>query len=96
MILVDFREYGPVHPYAPDRVELDAIYSGCQDMMTEYTREDLETIRNEWDMALTWRAFDGPVDVDWYTRALVCICLGGLLGVSRPNFTWFSSDETKY
>ena len=85
MIIVDFHEYGPVAPRTIDPHELREIYRGCRAMMAEFEPDHIQELLEDWEIALAWSSTDGaPVAADWYTRALVVMCLRGLRGERAP------------
>jgi len=96
MVIVNFQDLGPVLPYAPSRQELHEVLSGCHDLLQEYTWRELDAVIGDWELALTWASLDDHVNSEWYSRALVCVCLRGLRGEILPKFTVISPGDTKY
>ena len=84
---MDFKEFGPVQARMVDKYELRSIYKGACVILDTYSPEAVEQLLQDWDMALTWASLaEEAVDDDWYTRALLCVCLRGLRGDRKPEW----------
>jgi hypothetical protein len=92
MILMDFKEFGPVAARMIDKYELRKIYEGALAIMETYTETAVEEMLADWDMTLTWRSIsEETVDDEWYSRALLSICLRGLRGERKPEWIEISA-----
>jgi hypothetical protein len=91
MVLINFAKFGPVPPRLVLKPELRAIYTGAQNLLADYSWEEVEHFIKDWEIALMWTSrSEQDVTDEWYTRALIIMCLRGLMGQIRPEFTWFT------
>jgi len=83
MIIVNFSEIANVPPQDVHPELLRVIYEDSKQLIATSDPDSLnETLIDlETDLVMT---HTNPSD-DWYTRALVLICLRGLRGDLRPN-----------
>jgi hypothetical protein len=69
MIVVNLQQIGPVPHKFCSREELAAILETADLIMADTLYEDLTTILEEWETALTWASFEPtPVKVDATAR----------------------------
>ena len=94
MIIVNFNSIACVPPIPVDVPELKEILRGCEMLLEENTYEELTESLDEWELGLAYCLPD-EISAEWYTHALICICLRGLRGEKRPKFTVISPGETK-
>ena len=83
MIIVSFNDIADVPPQNVRPDVLSNMYQNCLRLVDEVPYDDLTTSLMEWELDLFCNS--NNVNEDWYTRALVCICLRGIRGDSRPN-----------
>lgn len=83
MIIVSFNDIAPVAPQNVDKSILAAVLYGCNKLLDEATYDEITQSLTDWETDLFMNSL--APDDDWYTRALVCICLRGLRGELRPN-----------
>jgi len=82
VIIVNFSTLANVPPQNVHKDVLAAVLYGCNKLLDESTYDELSDSLRDWEYELFSSEM---VDDDWYTRALVCMCLRGLRGESRPN-----------
>jgi hypothetical protein len=88
VIIVNFSDIAPVPPATVYAEELREILRGCNEMLIDYTEDELTQCLNDWETALCYMTLAHEAQTpDWYTRALVCICLRGLRGEVMPKFS---------
>jgi hypothetical protein len=83
MILVSFNQVAQVKPEFVTREQLVAVLTTAQEIIQDCPTEVLEEIIADWRLALTWSA--GTAEEQWHWRALLVICLEGLLGKTAPE-----------
>jgi hypothetical protein len=94
MILIDFRDFGPVAPRAYNREDLQEILASSQALLADFTPEDISEFLCDWTATLMWSAIsEGSVDDTWYDRAVIVLCLRGLRGELQPKFLNFNSRD---
>lgn len=84
MIIVSFTDIAPVPPCPFHKDELIEILRGCELLIETNDKESLEDEVESWELALLYTCRD--CDDDWYTHALICVCLRGLFGDTLPKF----------
>ena len=93
MIVVNLQQIGPVPHRFCSPEELAVVLAVAEEIQQDTEYDDLTQILVEWETALTWRSFEsGPVDEEWYYRALLVTCLRGLRGETAPQF--YTIDHT--
>ena len=83
MIIVSFSEIADVPPQHVQGQVLRTILHDAQELIDLVDHDALTETLVEWEADLFMNSLHP--DEDWYTRALVCICLRGLRGEIRPN-----------
>lgn len=87
LTFVDFSSFGLDYPVPVHREELQAVWSGAHKMVAQHSAEELRDILRRWELGLNYavRHHDTLAD-EWYTRALLCMAILGLLGDRAPRF----------
>jgi hypothetical protein len=83
MIIVSFSEIADVPPQNVHKEVLSTILHDAEELIDIVDYDALTETLGEWEADLFMNSVNP--DDDWYTRALVCICLRGLRGECRPN-----------
>jgi len=94
MVIVNFTSLAAtIPPGLFDRQELQDILAVAEALIANHTADFIEAAIVDWEIALLWTVQrEEPRDQAWYQRALLLICLRGLRGEIRPDFTWISAD----
>ena len=83
MIIVNFSEIANVPPQDVNPQLLRIIYQDAQELIATCDADSLNETLLDWEADLVMKSCQP--DDDWYTSALVLICLRGLRGDLRPN-----------
>ena len=83
MIIVSFNQIANVPPQNVQGQVLRNILHDAQILIDNIDYTALTSSLIDWECDL-FMSSESP-DQDWYTRALVCICLRGLRGETCPN-----------
>lgn len=90
MIIVNFSQIADVPPQSVNREILDVILQDSQNLIDSIDYTNLTHTLCEWEYDLFIES--AQPDQDWYTKALLCICMRGLRGESRPNILNISEE----
>lgn len=94
MIVVDFRDFGPVPPHAVELADLRGILATSEALLADYDWATVAELLADWTAALMWQAISEQAMTDeWYQRAVTVICLRGLRGELQPKFLNFTSKD---
>lgn len=94
MVLVNLQQIGPVPHRFVSRAELAVVLEAAEEIIADTPESDLDEILSEWETGLTWRSLEvAPVEENWYTRALLVVCLRGLRGETAPDFYYLGTDN---
>ena len=94
MIVVDFRDFGPVPPHAIEASDLRRVLEASEELLCDHDTEAVAELLADWTAALMWQAISEEVmSEEWYQRALAVICLRGLRGELQPKFLNFTSKD---
>ena len=83
MIIVSFNQIADVPPQDIPPFVMRSILHDAQVLIDTVDKEALAETLCEWECDLFMESKD--LTQDWYIRGLMCICLRGLRGESRPN-----------
>ena len=90
MIIVNFNQIADVPPQSVQGIVLSKVLENCTKLIESTDYDDLSTTLNKWEFDLFLES--AQPDQDWYTRAIVCICLRGLRGECLPNILNISEE----
>lgn len=87
LTFVDFSSFGLDYPVPVHREELQAVWAGAHKMVSEHEADELRAILERWELCLNYSVLNSEVLHDeWYTRALLCMAILGILGDRAPRF----------
>jgi len=80
---VNFSEIANVPPQDVHPTVIHTVYTDAQELIESCDPDSLNETLLDWEVDLVM-THANPTE-DWYTRALLLICLRGLRGDLRPN-----------
>ena len=94
MVIIGFASIATdIAPRMFSSFELGLILRGAEQCLEDYSTEAVDAMLVDWETTLLWSLLHGePQTAEWYMRALLIVCMRGLRGEIRPDFTWINHD----